>query len=177
MSRPLAIVVALSLLAAPVAAGAQPGPAAPLRAPSAAECQALQRAVQPALPRPLTRASGRVEWFSGDFRAEGAGCTLAARGTGVQFDRAGEWWNRLQARLRAAGWRQDEGMVADGAGSSVIGFRKGADLYLYVGTEDDDGGHCDETDRTQRPGVDCERTRARSVVTVNLGLARGPARR
>lgn len=171
------VIAAVAALAAASAAGtpasAQSTAVARLAAPTAAECQALQRAAQPALPRPLTRGSGRVEFFSGDFRAEGTGCTLHAEGNGLVFERSGDWSDRLSSRLRRAGWRLDEGMAADGAGTSVIGFRKG-DLYLSVSTDTGFGGLCDEG---QRSGVDCEREPRHATVTVDLGLARGPARR
>lgn len=164
-------VAALLAAVAAVPAEAQPNRPARLVPPTAAECAALRRAVQPAIPRPLARGAGPVEFFSGEWRVEGRGCTLQARGNGTQFDRMPDWGRRLEAAVQRAGWRRDEGMQADGAGSQVIGFRRG-DLYLYLSTEDFDGGPC-SGEAGERPGVDCEQTRARSQVSVDLGLARG----
>lgn len=161
------------VLAMAGAVAAQPGPARPLAAVPAAECAALSRQLAGALPRPLVTTAGRVEYFSGDNRWEGRGCVLTARGTGVQFDRRPDAFEDVERRLRADGWRQDQGMQADGPGSTVVGFRRG-DRFLSLSYEDDDGGLCGDGDRA---GVDCERSRARSVVTVQAGLARAAGRR
>lgn len=162
-----------AMVATATTASAQPGPALPLVAVPAAECAALSRQLSSTLPRPLVTTTGRVEFFSGDRRWEGRSCVLTARGSGTQFDRRPNAGEALQARIRAGGWIQDEGMMADGPGSSVIGFRRG-DRVLSMSWEDDDGGLCGDGDGV---GVDCERTPARRVVTVVLGLARDPGRR
>ncbi len=164
MRKLVCLAVAAAIL--PVSAAAQPRPRA-LAAPPAAECARLQQQLQPALPRPLTRATAEVRYFSGELDVSGPGCVLTARGTLNQFDGDGRYWERLQARIRAAGFRFDPGMSADGGGGSVIGFRR-ADRYLSAMYEEDDGGLCDPAGP---PASDCELPPERTRVTVQVGLA------
>lgn len=168
MRRTAAAISILAVLGFTGGAHAQPRPRALAPVPMQ-ECDDLLRAVQPAVPRPFRRSAGEVRFFSGTLDVRGPGCVLTARGMLNQFDGDGVYWETLKARLVRVGWRADPGMVADGGGGQVLGYRRG-DRYLAVSFEEDDGGMCDPD--APADADDCDLPPERTRVTVQLGLAR-----
>lgn len=128
------------------------------------ECVQIMQKAENALPAVFI--SGQ-ESFSLPTGESGMACTLAASGTGADFESVAAVIDALRGAL--GGWSEDNTLAADGPTGMVIGLRRGSDVMLItVQWEPSDDANCP----TDQPIASCDLLPEQRLYSIYIQVAR-----